>query len=183
MRLTHQVEQLSDAYVRKGGKDNRRQQRARMIAFAAHCEAAGAREMGQVGGKHVVSYWRALRASGGLADATLYAHWLAIRELWRLYGKPGDPPRPRTSVPSQPEDNQPGGAAATAAGGLQAPRGPGGAAPRLGAPSRARRGSAGGFCPTPQREALEGVWCRCLCAPAAGNYPQGSSRPRGLKNY
>ena len=94
MTLCRQVEQLAHAYTRKGGKDNRRQQAARMMAFAAHAEALGAHEMGQVGGKHVVSYWRALRASGGLADATLYSHWLAIRELWRLAGKLGEPPRP-----------------------------------------------------------------------------------------
>ena len=94
MTLRSQVEQLARAYTRKGGKDNRRQQAARMMAFAAHAEGAGAHEMGQVGGRHVVSYWRALRASVGLADATLYSHWLAIRELWRLAGKPGEPPRP-----------------------------------------------------------------------------------------
>lgn len=94
MKLQAQVQTLARGYVRKGGKDNRRQQAARMMAFAAHAEGLGASEMGQVGGKHVVSYWKALRASGGLADATLYSHWLAIRELWGLAGKTGEPPRP-----------------------------------------------------------------------------------------
>lgn len=94
MGLCSQVEALARGYVRKGGKDNRRQQAARMMAFAAHCEGLGASEMGQVGGKYVVSYWKALRASSGLADATLYSHWLAIRELWLLSGKTGEPPRP-----------------------------------------------------------------------------------------
>lgn len=91
MNLQNQVEILTRAYVRKGGKDNRRQQRARMMAFAAHCEALGAREMGQMGPIHVVRYWK---ASTGLSDATRYSHWLAIRELWRLAGMPGEPPRP-----------------------------------------------------------------------------------------
>ena len=100
MKLQQQVQTLAYAYVRKGGKDNRRQQAARMVAFAAHAAALGASEMGQVGGKHVVSYWRALRASGGLADSTLYSHWLAIRELWRLAGKPGEPPKPLPQTPS-----------------------------------------------------------------------------------
>ena len=95
MNLQQQLQQLTRAYVRKGGKDNRRQQTARMMAFAEHAEGLGAREIGQVGGRHVVSYWRAIRASGGLADSTLYGHWLAIRELWRLAEKAGDPPRPR----------------------------------------------------------------------------------------
>lgn len=98
MKLRHQVEQLAHAYKSKGGKDNRRQQTARMMAFAAHAESLGALEMGQVGCRHVVSYWRALRASGGFADSTLYSHWLAIRELWRLAGKSGEPPKPRLSV-------------------------------------------------------------------------------------
>lgn len=106
MKLQQQVQELTRAYVRKGGKDNRRQQTARMLAFAAHCEALGAHEMGQVGGRHVVGYWKALRASGGLADATLYSHWLAIRELWSLAGKPGDPPRPFKA------EKQPAGGAA-----------------------------------------------------------------------
>ena len=94
MKQQQQVQALAHGYTRKGGKDNRRQQTARMMAFAAHCEAQGAHEMGQVGGRHVVNYWKALRASGGLADSTLYSHWLAIRELWGLAGKPGEPPRP-----------------------------------------------------------------------------------------
>lgn len=100
MKLQQQVQTLAYAYVRKGGKDNRRQQAARMVAFAAHAEGLGASEMGQVGGKHVVSYWRALRASGGLANSTLYSHWLAIRQLWRLAGKAGDPPKPLPQTPS-----------------------------------------------------------------------------------
>lgn len=94
MKLQQQVQALARGYVRKGGKDNRRQQAARMLAFAAHAEGLGAHEIGQVGSRHVVSYWKALRASGGLANATLYSHWLAIRELWGLAGKPGEPPRP-----------------------------------------------------------------------------------------
>lgn len=94
MKLRRQVEQLAHAYKSKGGKDNRRQQTARMVAFAEHAESLGALEMRQVGGRHVVSYWRTLRATSGLADSTLYNHWLAIRELWRLAGKSGEPPRP-----------------------------------------------------------------------------------------
>src|SRR5574343_630073 len=51
MELQNQVKELARGYVRKGGKDNRRQQLARMLAFAAHVEAAGASGMGQVGGR------------------------------------------------------------------------------------------------------------------------------------
>lgn len=91
MNLQHQVMQLSGAYVRKGGKDNRRQQRARMLAFAAYVEALGASSMGQVGEVHVIRFWKAHRE---LSPATAYGYWLAICELWELSGKPGKPPRP-----------------------------------------------------------------------------------------
>ncbi|MDD0812860.1 hypothetical protein PSQ20_21135 [Curvibacter sp. RS43] len=94
MKLRFQVEQLAHTYARKGGRDNRQQQVARMVAFAEHAEGLGAVDIGQVGGRHVVSYWRMLRAKSELADNTLYAHWLAIRSLWHLAGKVGDPPRP-----------------------------------------------------------------------------------------
>ena len=139
MKLQQQVQTLARAYVRKGGKDNRRQQAARMLAFAAHSEAQGAHEMGQVGGRHVMSYWKALRASGGLADSTLYSHWLAIRELWRLAGKPGEPPRPFKA-----ENNQQGGPAPKRAGG-RSPRGAGGPqAPPLGVLFAPLRGALNG---------------------------------------
>ena len=94
MKLQQQVRNLAHAYVRKGGKKNRKQQVARMLALAEHCEGKGATEIGQIGGKHVISYWRSLRSKGGLADATLYSHWLAIRELWQLADKVDEPPRP-----------------------------------------------------------------------------------------
>lgn len=94
MKLIHQVEALTRGYAAKGGKDNRRQQRARMMAFAGHCAAHGAAEMSQVGSRHVISYWKSSR---GLSGSTRYSHWLAIRELWRLAGKPGEPPRPHQS--------------------------------------------------------------------------------------
>lgn len=96
MSLVQQVEQLTDNYVRKGGKANRKQQRARILAFAAHAEKSGARDMGQVGATHVVRYWKAHRE---LADSTLYSHWLALVELWKLSGKTGKPPLPRKKKP------------------------------------------------------------------------------------
>lgn len=89
MSLIKQVEALTSGYARKGGKDNRKQQRRRMLAFAAHASTLGAREMGQVGATHVVRYWKAHRH---LADSTLKQHWHALQVLWALSGKAGDPP-------------------------------------------------------------------------------------------
>lgn len=101
MKLQKYVKELAHDYVRKGGKDNRRQQLSRMLAFAAYCESLGTFQMGQVGAKHVISYWKSNRA---LTGPTRYNHWLAIRELWRLSGKAGDPPRPH-----EPEHHATGG--------------------------------------------------------------------------
>lgn len=94
MSLVREVEMLSHAYARKGGKDNRRQQRARMIAFATHAEAMGARSMAQVGKAHVIGYWKAHRE---LTPSTAYNHWLALCVLWKLANKAGTPPEPKQS--------------------------------------------------------------------------------------
>lgn len=90
-RLVDQVRTLAHGYRSKGGKRNRVQQTARMTAFAAFCEAQGCSEMGQVGARHVMNYWRAHRH---LAPSTLYNHHLALQTLWRLSGKNGLPPSP-----------------------------------------------------------------------------------------
>lgn len=100
MKLIKEAEFLTRGYGRTGGKDNRRQQRARMLAFAEHCATMGAHSFGQVGKNHVISYWKVHRA---LSPTTTYSHWLAIRELWRLAGKPGVPPAPRTAGTMEPD--------------------------------------------------------------------------------
>ena len=122
MSLTQQVEQATHAWAAKGHKANRARQRRMMMAFAGHAEAAGATNPDKVGGRTVTGYWKALRASNR-AYATQMDHWRAIRELWQLWGKTGEPPRPFST-----EGNQQGGAAATAAGG-RSPTGVGGAQP------------------------------------------------------
>lgn len=90
-RLVEQVQTLARGYVRKGGKMNRKQQAARMVAFASHCEGLGAVEMGQVGANHVLSYYR---ATTSLSASTRYNHYRALVALWKLAGKAGLPPEP-----------------------------------------------------------------------------------------
>ena len=92
MSLAQEVNALANGYVRKGGKKNRQQQRARMITFANYAVAMGAHSMAQVGKYHVIGYWKANRA---LADSTLYNHWRALCVLWVRAGKVGQPPKPR----------------------------------------------------------------------------------------
>lgn len=91
MKIVQEVEFLTRQYVRKGGKDNRRQQRNRMLAFAEHCAKQGQNSLGQIGRAHVISYWKATQ---NLSNATRYSHWRALVTLWQLAGKPGEPPRP-----------------------------------------------------------------------------------------
>lgn len=95
LRLVCEVRTLTDGYVRHGGKDNRKQQRARMLALAEVAASMGARSIGQVGGRHVIEYWRRNR---GLSATTAYNHWLAFCALWELAGKAGKPPRLRTTT-------------------------------------------------------------------------------------
>jgi hypothetical protein len=93
MKIVTEVEQLADSYVCHGGKANRRKQRGRMVSFAKHCADMGEFHLAQVGNRHVIAYWKDNR---NLSDVTLYHHFLAIRELWQLSGKKGEPAKPFT---------------------------------------------------------------------------------------
>ena len=130
-RLLDQLHEDTHAWAAKGNKAGRSRQRRMMMAFAGHAEAQGAREPGQVGGRTVVSYWKALRASNR-AYATQMDHWRAIRELWMLWGKSDEPPRPRVI------EEQPAGGAALVGGGQHAPGGLG-VQPPAWEPARAAR--------------------------------------------
>ena len=79
-------------YDRHGGKKSRREQIEKACKFCdwaqQHCQVG---HLGQLGGAHVIRYWRAHR---DLADGTLYHYWLAFCVLWRFAGKAGKPPKP-----------------------------------------------------------------------------------------
>ena len=95
MNLYYEVFNLTHNYVRKGGKRNRNQQRKRMLALAKFAQSKGVKSLGQLGRKHVIQYWKENRA---LSERTLYNHWLAIRELWKLIEKTGEPPKPQKLI-------------------------------------------------------------------------------------
>lgn len=99
MRLEIEVERLTHAYAAKGGSDNTKQQRSRMLAFARRCEQLGAHSMAQVGKGHVIKWWKEHRH---LADRTLYEHHRALSILWQLAGKSGQPPEPWYRPSSKP---------------------------------------------------------------------------------
>ncbi len=89
--LVLEVAKLSQGYIRRGGKRNRRQQQHRMLTFADYAAANGAKTIAEIGGKQVINYWK---AHEHLAEKTLYNHWCAICALWDLSGKAGKPPKP-----------------------------------------------------------------------------------------
>lgn len=91
MSIELEIKRLAHGYVRKGGTINRRQQVKRMLVFGDFCVQNGARSLGQVGKGHVIRYWRSTR---GLDSRTRDGYWYALRILWQLAGKAGEPPRP-----------------------------------------------------------------------------------------
>ncbi|NYT72815.1 hypothetical protein HZU72_10290 [Halomonas sp. QX-2] len=96
-KLTSQITVLSNGYVRKGGKQNRKQQQKRMLAFGIFCSSQGATCMGQVGAKHVIRYWKS-ESMLDKSDATRLQHYYALKSLWGLAGKDGGPPKPFSSA-------------------------------------------------------------------------------------
>jgi hypothetical protein len=93
-KLSDQVQEATRLWARKGGKRGRAGQIERMMAFAAFAEALGAADKGQIGGRTVVAFWKALRAQKR-TYATQMSYWYAIRRLWILLELPGEVPPPR----------------------------------------------------------------------------------------
>lgn len=88
--LKNEVLLLTRNYVRSGGKDNRRQQLQRILAFTSFCRNSGVVRVAQIGQKHVMSYYR---HNKHLSHTTLYNHFLAISKLFDMASKK-QPPRP-----------------------------------------------------------------------------------------
>lgn len=93
--LHEQVWQDTHSWASKGNKKNRAKKRRMMFNFAAHAEFSGARNSGQVGRITVIKFWKHQRIEKKLSWATQMNYWQAIRDLWRLWEKSGEPPRPR----------------------------------------------------------------------------------------
>lgn len=95
MSLQQEFEIITNPWAAKGNKDGRKKQRLKMQKFVSFAATRRARTFAQVGPKTVISYWKFLRSEKGLSHSTQTDYWRAIRELWRLLDKPGDPPLPR----------------------------------------------------------------------------------------
>jgi len=92
MSLKQEIERLTHDYKRKGGKQNRCKQVNRMLALGKLAESMGCPDVGRIGKRHVIEYWKEHRE---LKEPVLNQHWLAFRELWQRIGKAGEPPKPR----------------------------------------------------------------------------------------
>ena len=76
-RLLDQLHEDTHAWAAKGHKANRARQRRMMMAFAGHAEALGAREAGQVGGRTVIAYFKALAQETGVPYQNLINLYLS----------------------------------------------------------------------------------------------------------
>ncbi len=100
MNLQKELRHATRAFVRSGGKINRRMQLNRMESFVKHCREMGANSLKQVGKRHVMSFYE---KHEHLASSTLLNHYYAIRQLFRLSLLP-DPPKPEAN-PAARTDN------------------------------------------------------------------------------
>lgn len=81
MHLQKELQIATRAFVRSGGKTNRRMQLRRMEAFVAHCRLMGATSLHNVGIRHFMSYYKKIEH---LSESTRLNHYYAIRQLFRL---------------------------------------------------------------------------------------------------
>lgn len=88
-----EIEVLSRRYKAHGGKKNRKQQVKkirRVYEFAKN--KFKTRSVYELGWKQIVDFYR---ANQHLSERTLYAYWLALKQLYKWMERQGEPPKPR----------------------------------------------------------------------------------------
>ncbi|MBD3612552.1 MAG: hypothetical protein HUJ13_09125 [Hydrogenovibrio crunogenus] len=89
-----EIELLSRCYKSHGGKKNRRQQVKkvrRVFKFANNKYQTPS--VYSIGKKQIISFYH---ENCHLSDQTLYAYWLALKQLYKWMNRSGEPPKPRT---------------------------------------------------------------------------------------
>ena len=81
MELQSQFKRSTRAFVRSGGKANRRMQIKRMERFITHCRQLGATRMEHIGKRHIMSYYQEI---DHLSASTKLNHYYAVKKLMRL---------------------------------------------------------------------------------------------------
>ena len=87
------VIERADIYLRHGGKTSRRAMVQRLITICEEIQSyeAGVKLPPQIGKAHIHRYWHRQQR---LSPVTLRDHFYALRLLWDLLGRTGEPPRP-----------------------------------------------------------------------------------------
>lgn len=108
-------------YTTKGSPEDRVRKVAIMLEFVEFAEDRGVNHLEELGARHVVKFWRHLRATNPRADKTLGDYHRALRALWAFYNRPeSDVPKPWTRVETAARDARVAGALeASAVGGGQ----------------------------------------------------------------
>ena len=96
------VIERADIYLRHGGKTSRRAMVQRLITICEEIQSyeSGVKLPPQIGKAHIHRYWHRQQR---LSPVTLRDHWYALRLLWELLGRSGEPPRPPQKVENLPK--------------------------------------------------------------------------------
>lgn len=84
--LTRELNHKIHLYKSRGGKASRRRSAQRMLEFVNWCNC----EAHQTGKKHVHKFFE----EKNFAPSTARDYWYAIKTLWELMGRVGEPPKP-----------------------------------------------------------------------------------------
>ena len=88
-----EIEVLSSVYKRHGGKKNRRNQVAKIRKVFEYAKIEHQiKSVHQLGSKQIVSFYK---ANEKLSEKTMYAYWLALKELYNWLNRSGEPPKPK----------------------------------------------------------------------------------------
>ena len=84
--LTRELNHKLHIYKSCGGKTSRKRSAQRMLEFVDWCNC----DAHQTGRKHVHKFFE----EKNLASSTARDYWYAIKALWELMGRVGEPPKP-----------------------------------------------------------------------------------------
>lgn len=84
--LTPEWRHKLNLYAAKGGKTSRRNTVARIERFLEFCQC----HPEQVGRRHVHEFFE----KSALSKTTARDYWYAIKTLWGMLGRDGEPPKP-----------------------------------------------------------------------------------------
>lgn len=84
--LTRELNHKLHIYKSRGGKTSRKRSARRMLEFIHWCNCSAH----QTGKKHVHKFFE----EKNFASSTARDYWYAIKTLWELMGRDGEPPKP-----------------------------------------------------------------------------------------